>query len=44
MFCTVVAAVKSLSPLVVGQDAAQIFRDFAGFWRRLTNDSQLRWV
>ncbi|XP_069701374.1 mitochondrial enolase superfamily member 1-like isoform X2 [Periplaneta americana] len=40
----VVAAVKSLAPLVVGQDASKIFDDFAGFWRKLVNDSQLRWV
>ncbi|KDR20308.1 mitochondrial enolase superfamily member 1-like isoform X1 [Zootermopsis nevadensis] len=40
----VVAAVKSLSPLVVGQDADQIFNDFACFWRKLTSDSQLRWI
>lgn len=40
----VVAAVKSLAPFVVGQNAGHIFSDFAGFWRRLTNESQLRWV
>jgi len=44
VFYPVVAAVKSLAPFVVCQDAGHIFSDFAGFWRRLTNESQLRWV
>jgi L-fuconate dehydratase len=38
------AALHSLAPLVVGRRLAEITRDFAGFWRALTNDSQLRWV
>ncbi len=39
-----VAAVRALAPLVVGRRLSAITRDFAGFWRALTNDSQLRWV
>jgi L-fuconate dehydratase len=39
-----VAAAKSLAPLVVGRTLAEITADFAGFWRALTSDSQLRWV
>lgn len=39
-----VAAVRALAPLVVGRRLPEITRDFAGFWRALTNDSQLRWV
>ena len=39
-----VAAVESLAPLVVGLTLEQITADMAGFWRRLANDSQLRWV
>ncbi|XP_071442155.1 mitochondrial enolase superfamily member 1-like isoform X2 [Hetaerina americana] len=40
----VVQAVKSLSFLVVGRDTSDIYSDFAGFWRCLTSESQLRWV
>lgn len=40
----VVAAVNSLKALVVGLTAIDIYRDFAGFWRSLTSESQLRWV
>jgi L-fuconate dehydratase len=39
-----VAAVESLAPLVVGQSVAAIRGDMSGFWRRMTSDSQLRWV
>ena len=39
-----VAAAKALAPLVVGRSLDSITRDFAGFWRALTSDSQLRWV
>ena len=38
------AALHALAPMVVGRRLSQITRDFAGFWRALTNDSQLRWV
>jgi L-fuconate dehydratase len=40
----VVAAVHALLPLVVGRTLAEIRADFAGFWRALTSDTQLRWV
>lgn len=40
----VVKAVKSLSYLVVGESAIDIYKDFAQFWRSLTSETQLRWV
>ena len=39
-----VAAAESLAPLVVGLSLAEIKADMASFWRRMTSDSQLRWV
>jgi len=39
-----VAAVRSLAPLVQGLTLEAIKADMARFWRRLTGDSQLRWV
>ncbi len=39
-----VAACKALAPLVIGRTLESITRDFAGFWRALTSESQLRWV
>jgi L-fuconate dehydratase len=39
-----VAAAQALAPLVVGVTLEEIQSDMAGFWRRLTSDSQLRWV
>jgi L-fuconate dehydratase len=39
-----VAAVHALAPLVIGRTLAELTADMAGFWRRLTCDSQLRWV
>ena len=39
-----VAAIRSLAPLVVGRTLESITADFRGFWRSLTNESQLRWV
>jgi len=39
-----VAAVRALEPLVVGRRLSEITRDWAGFWRVLTSESQLRWV
>jgi L-fuconate dehydratase len=38
------AAIEQLAPLVVGHDLDDIAGDPAGFWRRLTNHSQLRWL
>ena len=39
-----VAAIEALSPMVVGLDLEEIASDMRGFWRRITGDSQLRWV
>jgi L-fuconate dehydratase len=39
-----VEAVRSLAPLFVGVTLESITADMAGFWRRVTSDSQLRWV
>lgn len=39
-----VAAVEALKPLVVGQTLESFTRDMGKFWRRITGDSQLRWL
>ena len=39
-----VTAVRALEPLVTGTTLESITADMAGFWRRLTSESQLRWV
>lgn len=39
-----VAGIQALAPLVTGRTLEEIRTDMAGFWRRLTSDSQLRWV
>lgn len=39
-----VAAARALARLVTGCTLEAIRADMAGFWRRLTSDSQLRWV
>jgi L-fuconate dehydratase len=39
-----VAAIHALMPIVIGLTLEEIAADMAGFWRRLTSDSQLRWV
>lgn len=39
-----VAAIKSLSRLIVGKSLDEFTADMAGFWRMLTGDSQLRWL
>jgi len=39
-----VAGVRALAPIVTGVTLQSIVADMAGFWRRLTSDSQLRWV
>src|SRR5512133_1352586 len=39
-----VAAVHALAPLVSGLSLEAVAADMSGFWRRLTSDSQLRWV
>jgi len=40
----VVAAIRALEPLVVGTSLDSIIADQAGFWRRLANETQLRWL
>jgi L-fuconate dehydratase len=39
-----VAAIRALAPLVVGRTLEECRDDMAGFWRRLTSESQLRWI
>ncbi|MCC6409792.1 MAG: L-fuconate dehydratase [Planctomycetes bacterium] len=39
-----VAALRSMSHMVVGRTLESITRDFGGFWRTLTSDTQMRWV
>ena len=39
-----VGAARALAPLVEGLTLEEIKADMARFWRRLTGDSQLRWV
>ena len=39
-----VAAIRALTPLVVGLSIDDIRSDMRGFWRRLAGESQLRWV
>ncbi|XP_039282354.1 mitochondrial enolase superfamily member 1 isoform X2 [Nilaparvata lugens] len=40
----VTQAIHSLSQLAVGKNLDNIYDDFAGFWRTLTSESQLRWI
>jgi L-fuconate dehydratase len=37
-------AIEAFRPHIVGQRLAAITADFAGFWRTLAEDSQLRWL
>lgn len=37
-------AVEALKPFVVGLEFSNIIKDFATFWRRLTSESQIRWI
>jgi len=39
-----VAAIKSLSYLLIGKSLKDITSDMAGFWRMITGDTQLRWL
>ena len=39
-----VAAIDALRHLVVGKRLEEITEDFAGFWRSLASESQLRWL
>ncbi|AWN15259.1 L-fuconate dehydratase [Salinisphaera sp. LB1] len=38
------AAIGSMRHLVIGLDLADIAADMGAFWRRVTGDSQLRWI
>src|SRR5207249_2400333 len=40
----VVAAVRALAPIILGRTLESITSDFAGFWRELSGESQLRWI
>ena len=40
----VVAMIRALAPLVEGLTLDEIREDMLGFWRRLTSDSQMRWL
>src|SRR5919106_4746794 len=39
-----VAAIRSLAHLVIGETLESFAQDMGAFWRRVTGDSQLRWV
>ncbi len=39
-----VAAIEALAPLVAGLETDDVFVDMGAFWRRVTGDSQLRWI
>lgn len=39
-----VAAVHALAPLLVGSSVSCVLDDLGGFWRKITGDSQLRWI
>ena len=38
------AAIEAWKPFIVGQSLEEIRGDMRSFWRRMTRDSQLRWV
>jgi L-fuconate dehydratase len=38
------AAIEQLAPLIVGYELDDLVAEPAAFWRRLTNDGQLRWL
>jgi L-fuconate dehydratase len=39
-----VAAIEAMAPLVVGETLESLTEDIGAFWRRVTGDSQLRWL
>ena len=41
---TIITCVDELKELVIGMSFQQIIDDFAGFWRKLTCDPQMRWI
>ncbi|XP_014207088.1 mitochondrial enolase superfamily member 1-like [Copidosoma floridanum] len=40
----VVLACKTISRLIVGTKVQDVFNGFASFWRKITSESQLRWI
>ncbi|GBP37501.1 Mitochondrial enolase superfamily member 1 [Eumeta japonica] len=40
----VVLAIRALKRFILNKNAADIFGDFANFWRSITSESQLRWL
>ena len=38
------AAIRAVEPLVAGLEVDEVLSDMGGFWKRLTRDSQLRWL
>jgi len=40
----VVAAINALAPLICGDTLESFTADMGAFWRRMTGDSQLRWI
>ena len=39
-----IKAMASMAPLLIGLSLEEITADMAGFWKRMTGDSQLRWL
>ncbi|PCH76632.1 MAG: fuconate dehydratase [Flavobacteriaceae bacterium] len=39
-----VAAIKSISYLIIGKTLESFTKDMGGFWKMITGDSQLRWL
>lgn len=40
----VIKAIQSMAHLYLGECIKDIFSNFASFWRKLTSDSQMRWI
>ncbi|XP_023240228.1 mitochondrial enolase superfamily member 1-like [Centruroides sculpturatus] len=40
----VACCINALTPIVVGRNLNHIFSNFAGFWREITSESQMRWI
>ena len=39
-----VATIEAMAPLVVGETLESLTKDVGAFWRRVTGDSQVRWL
>ena len=44
LIISVCFAIRALTKLIVGRKLADIFGNFGGYWREITNDDQARWV